>query len=142
MTRVYSKSWKLLAAALGMCVMLSACGTSESSEPQEQLLVEQTAEEGTMITPDNFMDTLMNGSKEDIYNQMSPELQGIISLDEFKTTADSFMEGVASWEKVAEFKMNHLVESSWKDQTGTKGIQASFAEDHQIAGLLIQPLEA
>ncbi|MEK3793423.1 M23 family metallopeptidase [Paenibacillus sp. FSL R7-0204] len=141
MTRVYSKSWKLLAAALGMCVMLSACGTSESSEPQEQLLVEQTAEEGTMITPDNFMDTLMNGSKEDIYNQMSPELQGIISLDEFKTTADSFMEGVASWEKVAEFKMNHLVESSWKDQTGTKGIQASFAEDHQIAGLLIQPLE-
>lgn len=129
MTRKYLESWKLLAAVLGTCVMLSACGTSEATEPQE-------------ITPDNFMDTLMNGSKEDIYNQMSPELQGIISLDDFKTTADSFMEGVASWNKVTEVKLNKLVDVSWKDLTGTKGIQASFAEDHQIEGLLIQPLEA
>ncbi|WP_238651896.1 M23 family metallopeptidase [Paenibacillus piscarius] len=128
MTRVYSKSWKGLAAALGMCVILSACSTPEASEPQE-------------ITPDNFMDTLMKGSKENIYKQMSPELQGIISLDEFKSTADSFMEGVTSWNKVTEVKLNKLVDVSWKDQTGTKGIQASFTEDHQIAGLLIQPLE-
>lgn len=153
MTRGYSKSWKGLAAVLGTCVMLSACGNSEASKPQEKLPLEQTsspapaeeaangAGEGARITPDNFMDTLIKGSKEDIYKQMSPELQEIISLDEFKTTADSFMEGTASWEKVTEFKMNHLVESSWKDQTGTKGIQASFAENHQIAGLLIQPLE-
>lgn len=153
MTRVYSNSWKGLAAVLGTCVMLSACATPEASEPQEQLPVEQTsspapaeeaangAEEGAMITPDNFMETLMNGSKEDIYKQMSPELQGIISLDDFKTTADSFMEGVTSWNKVTEVKLNQLVDVSWKDQTGTKGIQASFTEDHQIAGLLIQPLE-
>lgn len=152
MTRVYSKSWQLLAAALGMCVMLSACGTSKV-EPQEQLPVEQTsspapseeaangAGEGAMITPDNFMDTLTKGSKEDIYKQMSPELQGIISLDDFKTTADSFMEGVTSWNKVTEVNLNKLIDVSWKDQTGTKGIQASFTEDHQIAGLLIQPLE-
>ena len=37
--------------------------------------------------------------------------------------------------------MNNLMEHSWKDQTGTRGIQAYFAEDHQIDGLLIQPLE-
>lgn len=146
MTRVYSKRWKLLAAALGTCVILSACGTSESSKPQEQLPVQQTSgaalsEEDTMITPDNFMDTLMNGSKDDIYKQMSPELKGMVSLDEFKTSADSFMEGVTSWKKVTEVTMSHLIERSWKDQTGTKGIQASFAEDHQIEGLLIQPLE-
>ncbi|MFD1906548.1 hypothetical protein ACFSQ7_25100 [Paenibacillus rhizoplanae] len=126
MTRVYSKSWKLLAAAIGMCVMLSACGTSEASEPQEQLPVEQTAKEDAMITPDNFIDTLMKGSKEDIYKQISPELQGIISLDEFKTSVDSFMEGVTSWNKVTEVKLNHLVDRSWKDQMGTKGLQASF----------------
>ncbi|MEK4852055.1 M23 family metallopeptidase [Paenibacillus sp. FSL H7-0756] len=153
MTRVYSKSWKGLAAALGTCVMLSACGTSKSAEPQEQLPVTQTATaapseeaakgagEAAKITPDNFMDTLMNGPKEDIYKQMSPELQKIITLDEFKTTADSFMEGVTSWNKVTEVKLNKLVDRSWKDQSGTKGIQASFAEDHQIVGLLIQPLE-
>ncbi|QUL52166.1 M23 family metallopeptidase [Paenibacillus tritici] len=141
MTRKCSEGWKLLTAVLGMCVMLSACGTSEASEPQEQLPVEQTAKEDAMITPDNFMDTLMKGSKEDIYKQMSPELQEIISLDEFKTSVDSFMEGVTSWNKVTEVKLNHLVDRSWKDQTGTKGIQASFAEDHQIEGLLIQPLE-
>lgn len=43
MTRVHSKSWKLLAAVLGTCVILSACGTSKSAEPQEELPVEQTS---------------------------------------------------------------------------------------------------
>lgn len=93
-----------------------------------------------MITPDNFMDTLMKGSKEDIYKQMSPELQGIISLDEFKTTADSFMEGIASWEKVTEFKMNNLIESSWKDQTGTKGFKPLLPKITRLRGCLFSRL--
>jgi len=152
------KGWQLIVVALGTCVLLSACGTTESSGQREQSSAEQTssavpaaevtnkeetniAEEDAMITPDNFIDTLMNGSKEDLYNQMSPELQEAISLDEFKTSTDSFMEGVTSWEPVTEAKLNNLVERSWKDQTGTKGIQAYFTKDHQISGLMIQPLE-
>jgi len=152
------KGWQLIVVALGTCVLLSACGTTESSGQREQSSAEQTssavpaaevtnkeetniAEENAMITPDNFIDTLMNGSKEDLYNQMSPELQEAISLDEFKTSTDSFMEGVTSWEPVTEAKLNNLVERSWKDQTGTKGIQAYFTKDHQISGLMIQPLE-
>ncbi|MET3937737.1 hypothetical protein ABIC22_000549 [Paenibacillus sp. PvP094] len=152
------KSWKLLAAALGACVLLSACGTTESSDQRERPSAEQassdapaaentnkeetnSATEDAMITPEHFIDTLMNGSKEDIYNQMSPELQDTISLEEFKTSVDSFTEGVTSWEQVTKVKMNNLMEHSWKDQTGTRGIQAYFAEDHQIDGLLIQPLE-
>ncbi|PYY27576.1 Uncharacterized protein PIL02S_04169 [Paenibacillus illinoisensis] len=152
------RSWKLVAAALGACVLLSACGTTELSDQRERPSAEQTssaspaaentnkdetnsAEEDVMITPEHFIDTLMNGSKEDIYNQMSPELKETISLEEFKTSVDSFTEGVTSWEQVTKVKMNNLMEHSWKDQTGTRGIQAYFAEDHQIDGLLIQPLE-
>lgn len=148
----------MLATALGACVLLSACGATESSDQREQPSAEQTssaspaaentnkeemnsAEEDVMITPEHFIDTLMNGSKEDIYNQLSPELKETISLEEFKTSVDSFTEGVTSWEQVTKVKMNNLMEHSWKDQTGTKGIQAYFAEDRQIDGLLIQPLE-
>ena len=100
----------MLAPALGACVLLSACGATESSDQREQPSAEQTssaspaaentnkeetnsAEEDVMITPEHFIDTLMNGSKEDIYNQMSPELKETISLEEFKTSVDSFTEG-------------------------------------------------
>ncbi|MBE7680890.1 M23 family metallopeptidase [Paenibacillus sp. P13VS] len=157
-SRRSQRSWLMLAAALGACVLLSACGATESSDQREKPSAEQTssaspaaentnkeetnsAEEDVMITPEHFIDTLMNGSKDDIYNQMSPELKETISLEEFKRSVDSFTEGVTSWEQVTKVKMNNLMEHSWKDQTGTKGIQAYFAEDHQIDGLLIQPLE-
>jgi murein DD-endopeptidase MepM/ murein hydrolase activator NlpD len=154
------KSWKLLAIALGACVMLSACGNSNSitSEQAEQKSKEQTtnvneASESThqeensgtevsaIITPDNFIDTLMNGSKDAIYSQMSPELKEALTLEQFKTSADQFLEGVSSFDLVVNAKVNHLTEFAWKDQTGTKGIQAYFTEANQIEGLLIQPLE-
>lgn len=151
-----NKSWKVLVVALGTCVTLSACGNSESSGQAEQPSAEQTSgaapaeevtnktnatKEDAMITPDNFIDTLMNGSKDDIYNQMSPELKETITLEQFKTSAEGFLEGVASFEPVVEVRVNNLTERSWKDQKGTKGIQAYFTEDHQIDGLLIQSLE-
>ncbi|SLK04283.1 MULTISPECIES: M23 family metallopeptidase [unclassified Paenibacillus] len=154
------KSWKLLAIALGACVMLSACGNSNSitSEQAEQQSKEQTtnaneASESThqeensgtevsaIITPDNFIDTLMNGSKDAIYSQMSPELKEALTLEQFTTSADQFLEGVTSFDLVVDAKVNHLTEFAWKDQTGTKGIQAYFTEANQIEGLLIQPLE-
>ncbi|MGF9697755.1 MULTISPECIES: M23 family metallopeptidase [Paenibacillus] len=152
------RGWQLLVAAIGSCVILSACGNSESSSQAEQPSAEQTADaapagadtnqeettaakEGAMITPDNFIDTLMHGSKEDIYNQMSPELKDTLTLEQFKASADSFLEGVNSWDPVVEVNLNNLSEHSWRDETGTKGIQAYFTEEHQIAGLLIQPLE-
>jgi hypothetical protein len=154
------KSWKLLAIALGACVMLSACGNSNSitSEQAEQKSKEQTtnvneASESThqeensgtevsaIITPDNFIDTLMNGSKDAIYSQMSPELKEALTLEQFKTSVDQFLEGVTSFDLVVNAKVNHLTEFAWKDQAGMKGIQAYFTEANQIEGLLIQPLE-
>ncbi|MBT2284449.1 M23 family metallopeptidase [Paenibacillus polymyxa] len=94
-----------------------------------------------MVTPDNFIDTLMTGSKDAIYSQFSPELKETLTLEQFKTSADSFLEGVESWEQVVDAKMNQLSEYAWKDQTGTKGILAYFSKENQIDGLLIQPLE-
>ncbi|MFE6075483.1 M23 family metallopeptidase [Paenibacillus sp. NPDC057886] len=154
------KVWKVLAITLGACVMLSACGNSNSitSEQAEQKSKEQTintneASESThqednsgkevsaIITPDNFIDTLMHGSKDDIYSQMSPEMKEAITLEQFKTSADQFLEGVTSFDLVVDAKMNNLSELSWKDHTGTKGIQAYFTEANQIDGLLIRPLE-
>ncbi|MDN8590133.1 M23 family metallopeptidase [Paenibacillus sp. 11B] len=153
------KSWRLIAITLGAFVMLSACGNSNSitSEQAEQQSKEQTTntneasettdqeensgtEVSAIITPDNFIDTLMNGSKDAIYSQMSPELKQAITLEQFKTSADQFLEGVTSLNQVVHLKMNKLTELSWKDQTGTKGIQAYFSEANQIEGLLIQPL--
>ncbi|MDK8189306.1 M23 family metallopeptidase [Paenibacillus sp. UMB7766-LJ446] len=152
------KGWKLIAITLGACVMLSACGnsnsitseqarqskeeTTNSNEASESTHLEENSgtEVSTIITPDNFIDTLMSGSKEDIYSQMSPELKQAITLEQFKTSADQFLEGVTSLNQVVHLKMNKLTELSWKDQTGTKGIQAYFSEVNQIEGLLIQPL--
>ncbi|OME77380.1 hypothetical protein BK122_27210 [Paenibacillus pabuli] len=140
--------------------MLSACGNSNSitSEQAEQQSEEQMTnaneasesknqeensgkEVSDIITPENFIDTLMNGSKDAIYSQMSPELKEALTLEQFKTSADQFLEGVTSFDLVVDAKVNHLTEFAWKDQTGTKGIQAYFTEANQIEGLLIQPLE-
>lgn len=155
------KSWRLIAITLGACVMLSACGNSNSitSEQAEQQSKGQTtntneASENTrqeensgtevsaIITPDNFIDTLMNGSKDAIYSRMSPELKDALTLEQFKTSADQFLEGVTSFDLVVDAKVNDITEFAWKDQTGTKGIQAYFTEANQIEGLLIQPLES
>lgn len=155
-----SKGWKVLAITLGACVILSACGNSNSitSDQAEQQSAEQASnneasensnqeqnsspEVSAVVTPDNFIDTLMNGSKDAIYNQFSPELKGTLTLEQFKTTADPFLEGVESWEQVVDAKMNQISEVAWKDQTGTKGIRAYFSEENQIEGLSIQPLQA
>lgn len=155
-----SKGWRLIAITLGACVMLSACGNSNSitSEQAEQQSKEQTTntneasettdqeensgtEVSAIITPDNFIDTLMNGSKDAIYSQMSPELKEAVTLEQFKTSADQFLEGVTSFDLVVDAQMNNLSELSWKDHTGTKGIQAYFSKANQIDGLLIRSLE-
>lgn len=86
----HRRSWKVLAITLGACVILSACGNSNSitSDEAEQQSAEQasnneasensnqeqnsSSEVSTMVTPDNFIDTLMNGSKDAIYSQFSP----------------------------------------------------------------------
>ncbi|MDR6721051.1 M23 family metallopeptidase [Paenibacillus sp. 2003] len=153
------KGWKVLAITLGACVILSACGNSNSitSDQAEQQSAEQasnneaseksnqeknSASEGTaMVTPDNFVDTLMKGSIEDIYRQLSPQMKEAITLEKLKTSADEFLEGVTSLDQVFAAEMNNLTEFAWKDQTGTKGIRAYFTEANQIDGLLIQPLE-
>lgn len=154
------KNWKVLAIALGACVILSACGNSNknTSEQAEQQSVEKTSnnessensnqeqnsssEASVAITPDNFIDTLMNGSKDAIYSQFSPELKEALTLEQFKTSADNFFEGVKSWEQVVDAEVNHLREHAWQDETGTKGLRVYFTEDNQIGGLTIQPLEA
>ncbi|WP_179198462.1 peptidoglycan DD-metalloendopeptidase family protein [Paenibacillus amylolyticus] len=153
------KGWKVLAITLGACVILSACGNSNSitSDQAEQQSAEQasnneasensnqeqnsSSEVSAVVTPDNFIDTLMNGSKEAIYSQFSPDLKEALTLEQFKEAANQFLEGVESWELVVDAEMNQLNEHSWKDQTGTKGVQVYFSEENQIEGLLIQPLE-
>ncbi|WKL00461.1 hypothetical protein Q0F98_25880 [Paenibacillus amylolyticus] len=153
------RGWKVLMITLGACVILSACGNSNSitSDQAEQQSAEEasnneasensnqeqnsSSEVSTMVTPDNFIDTLMNGSKDAIYNQFSPELKGTLTLEQFKEAANQFLEGVESWELVVDAQMNQITEHSWKDQTGTKGVQVYFSEENQIEGLLIQPLE-
>ncbi|WP_260632591.1 M23 family metallopeptidase [Paenibacillus xylanexedens] len=154
------RGWKVLAITLGACVILSACGNSNSitSDQPEQQSAEQasntnkegenthqeqdSASAGTaMVTPDNFVDTLMKGSGEDIYRQLSPQMKEAITLENLKTSADEFLEGVTSLDQVFAAEMNNLTEFAWKDQTGTKGIRAYFTEANQIDGLLIQPLE-
>ncbi|NMI03239.1 peptidoglycan DD-metalloendopeptidase family protein [Paenibacillus sp. SZ31] len=155
----HRKGWKVLAITLGACVILSACGNSNSitSDQAEQQSAEQasnneasensnqeqnsSSEVSTMVTPDNFIDTLMSGSKDAIYSQFSPELKGTLTLEQFKEAANQFLEGVESWELVVDAEMNQITEYSWKDQTGTKGVQVYFSEENQIEGLLIQPLE-
>lgn len=141
-------------------MILSACGNSNSitSDQAEQQSAEQasntnkegenthqeqdSASAGTaMVTPDNFVDTLMKGSSEDIYRQLSPQMKEAITLENLKTSADEFLEGVTSLDQVFAAEMNNLTEFAWKDQTGTKGIRAYFTEANQIDGLLIQPLE-
>ncbi|MGO4730614.1 peptidoglycan DD-metalloendopeptidase family protein [Paenibacillus sp. 2KB_22] len=153
------RNWKVLAIALGACVILSACGNSNpvTSEQAEQQSAEQTSnseasensnqeknsssEASMTITPDNFIDTLMTGSKEAIYSQFSPELKEALTLEQFKEAANQFLKGVESWEPVVNVEMNQLNEHSWKDQTGTKGVQVYLSAENQIEGLLIQPLE-
>ncbi|MFC9707187.1 M23 family metallopeptidase [Paenibacillus sp. NPDC056933] len=155
------KGWKLLAIALGACVILSACGndnsiTSEEGEKQSAEQTSNTNKEGeststeqnsgseasAMVTPDNFVDTLMKGSKEEIYRQFSPQMKEAITFEQFQTTADEFLEGVTSLDQVFAAEMNNLTEFAWKDQTGTKGIQAYFTEANQIDGMLTKPLES
>ncbi|UPK45390.1 peptidoglycan DD-metalloendopeptidase family protein [Paenibacillus pabuli] len=154
------KNWKVLAIALCACVILSACGNDNSitSEQGEKQSAEQTSntnetgknteqeqtygsEVSTMVTPDNFIDTLMNGSKDAIYSQFSPEMKKAMTLEQFKTSADQFLQGATTFSQVVDAQMNNLTEYSWKNQTGTKGIQAYFSKENQIEGLLIQPLE-
>lgn len=155
------KSRGLAAIALGGFLILSACGhpvTSEQGEQAEQPPVEQTAGPNesseknnqeqnatsggsAMVTPDNFIDVLMNGSKDAIYSQFTPEMKEVVTLEQFKASAESFLEGVTSWEQVVDTKMNRLIERAWMDETGTKGVQAYFTDDNQIGGLMILPLE-
>ncbi|MCG7377288.1 M23 family metallopeptidase [Paenibacillus sp. ACRSA] len=157
------KSWKLFAMSLAACMILSACSSSVTSNQAEQQSTAQTsdstpavgneendkqegAEEqsGTevqaVITPDNFLDTLLNGSKDEIYSQMSPELKEVVSLEEFKSSADSFLQGVTTLDQVVDAEMNNLTERVWKDATGTKAIRAYFSEK-QIEGLSIHALK-
>ncbi|PQP82744.1 hypothetical protein C0Q44_15220 [Paenibacillus sp. PCH8] len=153
------KSWRLLAITLGACLVLSACSNSITSKEAEQQSAEQAAstdkssensnqernsssEVSTTVTPDNLIDILMNGSKETIYNQFTPEFKKALTLQQFEEGADDFLKGVKSWEQVVDAKMNNLREHAWQDGTGTKGIRAYFTEDNQIGGLVIQPLEA
>ncbi|WP_339276738.1 peptidoglycan DD-metalloendopeptidase family protein [Paenibacillus sp. FSL W8-0426] len=155
------KSRGLAVIALGGCLILSACGhsiTSEQGEQAEQPPVEQTArpnessekinQEQTetpggdaMVTPDNFIDILMNGSKDAIYSQFTPEMKEVVTLEQFKASAESFLEGVTSWDQVVDAKIDHLTECAWMDKAGVKGVQVSFTADNQIAGLVILPLE-
>ncbi|WP_440117534.1 M23 family metallopeptidase [Paenibacillus sp. QZ-Y1] len=153
------KGWKVLAIALSACVILSACGNGKSitSDQAEEKSAEQisnnnessensnqeqntNSEVSTTVTPDNLIDTLMNGSKDAIYSQFSPELKEAITLEKFKTSASEFLKGVTSLDQVFAAEINNLTEFAWKDQTGTKGIRAYFTEANQIDGLLIQPL--
>ncbi|KOY15600.1 hypothetical protein AMS66_16030 [Paenibacillus xylanivorans] len=94
-----------------------------------------------MVTPDNFIDTLMKGSKDVIYNQFSLELKEEVTLEQFKEATDNFLKDVTSWDQVVNAKMNNLAEHAWRDQTGTKGVRVYFTEDNQIVSLSIQPLE-
>ena len=157
------KGWRLFAMSLAACMILSACSSSVTSDQAEQQSAAQTSDStatvenkendkqengeqqsGTevqaVITPDNFLDTLLNGSKDDIYSQMSPALKEAVSLEEFKSSADSFLQGVTTLDQVVDVEMNNLTERVWKDATGTKGIRAYFSET-QIEGLSIHALE-
>ncbi len=157
------KGWRLFAMSLAACMILSACSSNVSSDQAGEQSAEQTSsstpvvenkendkledaekQSGTevqaVITPDNFLDTLLNGSKDEIYSQMSPALKEAVSLEEFKSSADSFLQGVTTLDQVVDVQMNNLTERVWKDATGTKGIRAYFSET-QIEGLSIHALE-
>ncbi|PYE45543.1 peptidase M23-like protein [Paenibacillus barcinonensis] len=158
-----NKKWKLLFLTMSAFVLLTACTsnkiTSDEAEQAEKQASEQAAgqkdnsdtssketnpgvEDHKQVTPENLIATMTNGSKDAIYNQFTPEMKQAVSLEDFKLSADGFLQGTNAWKQVVHAEINGLKEYAWIDDSGTKGIRAYFTEDHQIGGLNITPLES
>ncbi|CAI6082550.1 hypothetical protein PAECIP112173_03602 [Paenibacillus sp. JJ-100] len=143
----------------GAVVILSACTSNKiTSDEAEQSSAKEGVEQykdndksseeqvgglanHEAISPDRLIDTLMNGSKEAIYDQFTPEMKQAVSLADFKTAIESYMNPEQSWKQVVYAELNGLKEYGWMDETGTQGIRAYFTENHQISGLTIIPMK-
>lgn len=158
-----SSGWKLLVLTLAALTILSACTSNKITSTEAEQNEKQAAEQGSgqkdngdtssngqetgsadqeKVSPERLIDTLTNGSKEAVYNQFTPEMKQAVSLENLKSTADSFLKGVKSWKQAYRAEMNGLTEYAWTDDTGAKGIRVYYTDDQQIAGLSVVPLEA
>src|SRR5699024_8093284 len=59
---------------------------------------------------------------------------------EFEGLGEDFNEGVQNYELMSKISFENLVEYQWINNEGDKGIQASFADDNTIEGLLLAPM--
>lgn len=84
---------------------------------------------------------MMIGQHSQIYQNMSEELQSIVTFDQFKSMSDEYIQGIISFQVDLKSNFDGNTIMNWIDDSGLKGIQAAMDGPGTIVGLLLCPLE-
>lgn len=120
----------------GLIIFLVACGNSNTEPSHDQTNEIPDEPFAAEELPKQFLD----GNLKAIYNQTSDLFQENVSWKEFEGLGEDFNEGVQNYELMSKISFENLVEYQWINNEGDKGIQASFADDNTIEGLLLAPM--
>src|SRR5699024_4106876 len=120
----------------GLIIFLVACGDSNTESPHDQTNEIPDEPFAAEELPEQFLDDHFKA----IYNQTSDLFQENVSWKEIEGLGEDFNKGVQDYELMSEMSVEELVEYQWIDNEGDKGIQASFADDNTIEGLLLAPI--
>ncbi|MBP1995529.1 peptidoglycan DD-metalloendopeptidase family protein [Paenibacillus eucommiae] len=136
-------------------VVLTGCGGKEK-EPKPGSATETTENTGTS-TPKNTVSpepagkkyeakqigqALLDGEYDNIYKQLSKDFQKQITIDQLREAAESFNQGVKSWDMQSEMLLNGGQYYTWTDPEGKKGLVVTMSPEGEISGLQVKPLES
>src|SRR5699024_10857103 len=116
----------------GLIIFLVACGNSNTEPSHDQTNEIPDEPFAAEELPKQFLD----GNLKAIYNQTSDLIQEYVSWKEFEGLSVDLNEGVQNYEIKYKNTFENLAEYKWINNEGEKEIQASFADDNTIEGLL------
>lgn len=95
-----------------------------------------------MITAEQFPQEWLKGNYEAIYNQLSADFRKQVTLADIISLSKDFSKGITSLTELTKMELHGNTRYAWVDQTGQKGVEASFDKDNKIVGMMLHPLKS
>ncbi|AWX57925.1 M23 family peptidase [Brevibacillus brevis] len=127
-------------------ILLTGCAAQS-----EATAIPSTTESPTMkgegaktmtVKAESFVQALLNGKIEDVYEQTSSSFKQQVSKAQFVEGYTAFSSGLKSWNHYSRTSVNGSDYDTWVDQDAKRGLVLTTDEKGSITGVLLKPLQS
>ncbi|TKI59198.1 M23 family metallopeptidase [Brevibacillus antibioticus] len=127
-------------------ILLTGCAA-----PSEATAIPSTTESPTKkkeggktmtVKAESFVQALLNGKIEDVYEQTSPSFKQQVSKAQLVEAYTTFSKGLKSWNHHSHTYVSGSYYDTWVDQDAKRGLVLTTDEKGIITGVLLKPLQS